>query len=315
MSIPLIVVAGPTASGKTSLAIALAKHYNGEVVSADSMQIYRGMDIGTAKPTVEEMDGIKHHLIDFLPPQEEYSVAEYVKDAADCIVDIISRGKTPIIAGGTGLYIRSLITGTQFEEIASDEALRQALYEQVASDEGRDALYEELSKIDPESAARIHKNNTIRLVRAVEVYRLTGKTMTKLQEESRMTASPYHPVAFIGLDCKDRALLYDRINRRVDIMVESGLLEEARQVLSMEQKPTAYQAIGYKELESYFTGEQSLDEALERLKQSSRRYAKRQLTWFRREEGITWLFREDYPTDKELSEAAIRTVDAVFMKK
>ena len=233
MSIPLIVVAGPTASGKTSLAIALAKHYNGEVVSADSMQIYRGMDIGTAKPTVEEMDGIKHHLIDFLPPQEEYSVAEYVKDAADCIADIISRGKTPIIAGGTGLYIRSLITGTQFEEIASDEALRQALYEQVASDEGRDALYEELSKIDPESAARIHKNNTIRLVRAVEVYRLTGKTMTKLQEESRMTASPYHPVAFIGLDCKDRALLYDRINRRVDIMVESGLLEEARHVLSM----------------------------------------------------------------------------------
>ena len=315
MSIPLIVVAGPTASGKTSLAIALAKHYNGEVVSADSMQIYRGMDIGTAKPTVEEMDGIKHHLIDFLPPQEEYSVAEYVKDAADCIADIISRGKTPIIAGGTGLYIRSLITGTQFEEIASDEALRQALYEQVASDEGRDALYAELSAIDPESAARIHKNNTIRLVRAVEVYRLTGKTMTKLQEESRMTASPYHPVAFIGLDCKDRALLYDRINRRVDIMVESGLLEEAGQVLSMEQKPTAYQAIGYKELESYFTGEQSLDEALERLKQSSRRYAKRQLTWFRREEGITWLFREDYPTDKELSEAAIRTVDAVFMKK
>ena len=315
MSIPLIVVAGPTASGKTSLAIALAKHYNGEVVSADSMQIYRGMDIGTAKPTVEEMDGIKHHLIDFLPPQEEYSVAEYVKDAADCIADIISRGKTPIIAGGTGLYIRSLITGTQFEEIASDEALRQALYEQAASDEGRDALYEELSKIDPESAARIHKNNTIRLVRAVEVYRLTGKTMTKLQEESRMTASPYHPVAFIGLDCKDRALLYDRINRRVDIMVDSGLLEEARQVLSMDQKPTAYQAIGYKELESYFTGEQSLDEALERLKQSSRRYAKRQLTWFRREEGITWLFREDYSTDKELSEAAIRTVDAVFMKK
>lgn len=315
MPIPLIVVAGPTASGKTALAIRLAEHYDGEIVSADSMQIYEGMSIATAKPTAEEMRGIRHHLIDFVPPEQEYSVAEYVQDASAAIRDIVSRGKQPIVAGGTGLYIRSLVTNTQFEETKTDTALREKLYQQVQTPEGALELHRYLEQIDPESAARIHPNNTIRLVRAVEVYHLTGKTMTVLQKESRMQQSPYAPVAMLGLDCRDRGVLYDRINRRVDVMVKQGLLDEAREVLAREHMPTAYQAIGYKELAAYFAGEQSLKEALDKLRQSSRRYAKRQLTWFRREENISFLYREDYPDEDALVDEAISRIDAIFNEK
>ncbi len=315
MSIPLIVVAGPTASGKTSLAIALAKHYNGEVVSADSMQIYKGMTIATAKPTKLEMGDIPHHLIDFVQPEQEYSVAEYVQDASRVIADIISRGKQPIVAGGTGLYIRSLITNTQFEEIETDERLRSALYEYAKTPEGLEEMYQYLSEIDPQSADRIHKNNIIRVVRAIEVYRLTGKTMTQMQAESRMQQSPYGPIAFLGMDCHDRSVLYDRINTRVDVMMQNGLLEEAKEVLSRENMPTAYQAIGYKELADYFMGKQSLEEALEHLRQSSRRYAKRQLTWFRKEEGIQWLYREDYSDEKMLVAEAVGRIDSIFGRK
>lgn len=315
MSIPLIVVSGPTASGKTPLAIALAKHFNGEIVSADSMQIYKGMTVATAKPTEQEMDGIPHYLIDFVPPEKDYSVVEYVKDATAAINDIVSRGKQPIVAGGTGLYIRSLITNTQFDDTKTDEALRKALYEYAKTPEGVSEMYDYLKEIDPQSAERIHPNNTIRLVRAIEVYRLTGKTMTQMQKESRTVKSPYAPIAFLGLDCKDRSVLYDRINRRVDIMLENGLLDEAKEVLSMEQLPTAYQAIGYKELAGYFNGEQSLEEALEHLKQSSRRYAKRQLTWFRKEADISWLYREDYKNGKELVAEAILRIKSILDEK
>ncbi len=315
MSIPLIVVAGPTASGKTGLAIALAKVFDGEVVSADSMQIYKGMSIATAKPTEEEMGEIPHYMIDFLPPACEYSVVEYVRHAGKVIADIHARGKMPILCGGTGLYIRSLITNTQFDDTKTDDALRKALYEHASTPEGVEEMYAYLKEIDPDSAARIHPNNTIRLVRAIEVYRLTGKTMTEMQLLSRQTQSPYHPIAFIGLDCRDRSLLYERIDRRVDLMVQNGLLEEAKAVLAMEQMPTAYQAIGYKELAAYFAGEQTLSEALDQLKQSSRRYAKRQLTWFRKEQGISFLYRDDYENDAALVEAAVRLVKAHLGEK
>ncbi len=279
------------------------------------MQIYKGMTIATAKPVESEMEGIAHHMIDFLPPTCDYSVVEYVKAAAAIIQDIHRRGKMPILCGGTGLYIRSLITNTQFDDTKTDEHLRKALYEYASTPEGVEQMYAYLQQIDPESAARIHPNNIIRLVRAIEVYRLTGKTMTQMQAESRLTESPYHPIAFLGLDCRDRSVLYERIDRRVDIMLQNGLLEEAKEVLAMEHLPTAYQAIGYKELASYFAGEQSLQEALDKLKQSSRRYAKRQLTWFRKEQDISFLYREDYENEQKLVEEAIRRVNLRLSEK
>ncbi len=314
MAMPLIVVAGPTASGKTALAVELAAALNGEIISADSMQIYQGMSIATAKPSEQEKKGIPHHLIGFLPPECEYSVADYVSDANAAAADIYSRGKQPIIAGGTGLYIRSLLTNTQFQEIQTDEALRAALYEQAQTPQGRMALYRYLQEIDAASAEHIHPNNTVRLVRAVEVYRLTGRTMTALQAESRMAQRLYDPVCLIGLTCHDRKLLYERIDRRVDIMLENGLLEEARAVCAKAKLPTAYQAIGYKEFARYFAGTESLTDAVQRLKQSSRRYAKRQLTWFKREDGISWLYREDYPTEADLTDAALRLIKVTFLE-
>lgn len=287
--IPVLAVVGPTASGKSRLAAELARKYGGEVVSADSMQIYKGMDIGTAKVTPEETLGVPHHCIDFLEPSQTFSVAEYVRMAGACIQDIHARGKLPVLAGGTGLYVRTLLHGTQLSEGGGEEpTLREALREK-AQREGGAALLEELRQFDPQSAERIHPNNIPRLIRAIEIYRTTGRTMTQQMEESHKIPSPYSAL-MLGLTFADREKLYDRINRRVDQMVESGLLEEARRFLeSPEEKVTAMQAIGYKELAPYFADEIPLEEAVESIKRETRRYAKRQLTWFRRDPEIHWI--------------------------
>ncbi|MCD7846865.1 MAG: tRNA (adenosine(37)-N6)-dimethylallyltransferase MiaA [Oscillospiraceae bacterium] len=302
----LIVVCGPTASGKTELAVSLAEIFDGEIVSADSMQIYRDISIATAKPTTEEMRGIKHHMIDILDLSEEFSVADYVRLASDCIKDIASRGKTPIVCGGTGLYISSLVNGISFDETCSSTELREELSE-LAEEKGGEYLLEILREFDPESAARLHPNNLMRIIRAIEVYEISGVTMTEANKLSQKE-SPYDPI-MIGLNFSDREFLYDRVNKRVDRMLEMGLLEEAKMVLSRENVATAGQAIGYKEFKPYFDGEKSLDECVESIKQDSRRYAKRQLTWFRRDERINWIYRDklsDGESELSLAEEIIR---------
>ena len=300
--IPLLVIGGPTASGKTRLAAELALHCGGEVVSADSMQIYRGMEIGTAKPTPEETLGVPHHLMDFVEPGQSFSVADYVALARETVGDIHSPGRLPVLAGGTGLYIRSLITNTQFTEADSDPALRAELAQRAAR-EGTDALMRELRSFDPESAQRIEPRNLPRLIRAIELYRTTGVTMTEHLRRSRLAPSPYR-VCFLCLGFRDRERLYERINRRVDEMFRRGLVEEARELLETPGGATAMQAIGYKELLPYFRGEISLREAQDTIKRETRRYAKRQLTWFRREEQARWLFVDDYARWDALRDAA-----------
>lgn len=300
---PLLVVVGPTASGKTSLSVRLAKELNGEVVSADSMQMYRGMDIGTAKPTPAEMAGIPHHLIDILEVEETFSVADYAALARPLIREIGRRGKLPILTGGTGLYISAVTDHIQFSPIPSDKAMRQQLRRR-AEEEGTEAVYAILRECDPETAAAIHPNNLGRVIRAIEVYRLTGVTMAEHNRRSRAVPPPYR-TCILGLTSRDRQFLYDRINRRVDRMLEQGLLEEAEALLQRDLSQTAAQAIGYKELRNYFAGAESLEQAVERLRQESRNYAKRQLTWFRREKGIRWLEIDTFPDEDALFRAAL----------
>lgn len=285
--IPVIAVVGPTASGKTALAVEIAKLYDGEVVSADSMQIYKGLSIATAKPTAEEMQGIPHHLIDFLEPNEDFSVADYVKAAGEIIRDIHERGKMPIVCGGTGLYVSSLLDNVKFDDTGSDENIRKRL-EQEAKEFGSHHLWEKLYKIDPETAEKVHENNLSRVIRGLEVYELTGVKLSQHKINSRLEETPYDAKIF-GLTAEDRQFIYDRINKRVDIMVENGLLEECRQVYENYHLSTAHQAIGYKELIPYFEKQASLEECLDKIKQESRHYAKRQLTWFRRVKGINWI--------------------------
>lgn len=287
----LLTIVGPTASGKTKLAVELAKAFDGEVVSADSMQIYQKMSIATAKPTKEEMEGVPHHLIDFLPMDKAFSVSDYVTLAREKIEEIHRRGKLPILAGGTGLYIQAVTEHLSFSEEKQDTALRERLYEEAKTDGGK-ALYERLRQIDPEAAEWIHPNNIVRVVRAVEIYETTGLTMTEQKKKSRQGECPYD-VFLLGINFKDRQKLYDRINLRVDLMVKQGLLEEAREILSCNNLKTAYNAIGYKELVPYFRGESSLEECLQKMKQESRRYAKRQLTWFRRDQQVHWLYPDE----------------------
>lgn len=280
--IKVVAVVGPTASGKTGLAIEIAKEFGGEVVSADSMQIYKGMDIATAKPTEEEMQGIVHHLIDFVDPKDTYSVAQYVQDAKRCIADIVSRGRLPVIAGGTGLYVDSLLNGIEFGEVPDNAQMRQKLKDRMES-EGSGALLEELREIDPETASQLHENNTGRIIRALEVYYLTGETISQQKIKSRLGGSEYDPL-YICIEYEDRQKLYDRIEKRVDMMVDAGLLREAEDYVFLSEETTAKQAIGYKELKPWFRNECSLQEALDNLKKETRHYAKRQLTWFRRNE-------------------------------
>ncbi|WP_343252752.1 tRNA (adenosine(37)-N6)-dimethylallyltransferase MiaA [Ligaoa zhengdingensis] len=300
--IPLLCVVGPTASGKTKLAIELAKRYDGEVVSADSMQVYRHMDIGTAKPTPAEKEGIPHHCLDFVEPGESFSVAEYVEHARAAIRQIDGRGKLPILAGGTGLYVSSLVDNIAFTPTPSSEAVRTEL-QQLAVERGNQYLWEMLREIDPALADKLHPNNQGRIIRAIEIYRLTGIPMSEHQRLSRAEPSPYR-VCMLGLNFADRRTLYARIDRRVDQMVQSGLLEEICALQRMGYSKTSMQAIGYKEFFSYLDGNGTLEEAVERVKQETRRYAKRQLTWFRRDDRIRWLNVDEYDGFAPLLDAA-----------
>ena len=298
--IPLLVVVGPTASGKTRLAVALAKRFGGEVVSADSMQVYKSMQIATAKPSPEEQEGISHHLVDFVEPDNAaFSVADYARLARAAIADIFSRGRLPILAGGTGLYINAVINQIDYAEIKSDSAVRKALQEQ-ALQLGNEAMLEQLRRVDPVLAAGLHPNNLGRILRALEVWQLTGVAMSEHQRLSRQKESPYQ-LCILGLNYRNRELLYQRINQRVELMLEQGLVEEARQI-SRIYGGTARQAIGYKELQPYLDGKESLSVCEEQLKQATRNYAKRQLTWFRRDSRIHWLFADDFSSWKELLE-------------
>jgi len=284
--IPLIAIVGPTASGKTALGVEISLLVDGEVVSCDSMQLYKGMDIASAKPTAEEMKGVPHHMISIADINENYSVARYVDEAKKIIADIHSRGKMPVLVGGTGLYFSSLVDNISFADETDNTELRQRLNDE-AQLLGNEAMLEKLAQIDPECAASLHKNNLKRILRALEVYYSTGVTMTEQQRRSRLKPSEYDLTA-IGIRFTDRELLYDRINRRVDQMIEGGLVEEARETY-FDINGTSGQAIGHKELAPYFNGECTLDQAIENLKRETRRYAKRQMTWFARDNRINWI--------------------------
>ena len=296
--IPLLVIAGPTASGKTALAVEMAKLYNGEVISADSMQIYKGLNIATAKPTVEEMQGIPHHLIDFLEPDEPFSVADYVALAGKTIREVRSRGKLPIICGGTGLYISSLVDNIIFDDTGSDPAIRARL-ENQAKEEGVHALWLKLKEIDPETASKVHENNLPRVIRGIEVFELTGTKLSEHKINSRREESPYN-ACIIGLTAENRQYLYDRIEKRVRIMAENGMVEECRAVWQKGGLATAGQAIGYKELVPYFEGEASLEDCLDKIILETRHYAKRQLTWFRRVANISWVKIDNFDESKKI---------------
>lgn len=305
--IPLIVIVGPTASGKSRLAVELAKWKHTEIVSADSMQIYRGMQIGTAKPTIEEMGGITHHLVDFVDLDQPFSVADYVPLAKKCVTAIAEKGKIPIMVGGTGLYINSFLDNLQFSSQDKDQDLHDQLM-QKAQQQGVEVLIEELRSFDPQSAKRIDPHNVGRVVRAIELYRTTGMTMTEHIIKSRFIPSPYS-ACIIGLDYADRSRLYDRINQRVEQMLNMGLVEEAREVLHCKDSKTAMQAIGYKELVPYFHGDLTLSETVENIKRETRRYAKRQLTWFRRNKSIHWLKVDEFESTDKLVEQAKKWVE------
>lgn len=285
---PVVAVVGPTATGKTALGVALAEQFGGEVISADSMQIYKGLDVGTAKVTPEETHGIPHHGVDILEPDAPFSVADFTAMAGRLEQEIAGRGHLPILVGGTGLYVQSFLYGVRFTEEKAPAGLREQLAEELAQ-KGGAALYAELQQVDPEAAAVIHPNNQVRVLRALEHYRATGKKLSEQKADSLPPEKPYRSL-ILGLDFPERAQLYRRIDLRVDLMMEQDLLNEAKRVWEhRDTYKTAAQAIGYKEFFPYFAGESALAPCVEKLKQASRNYAKRQLTWFRHMEGICWL--------------------------
>ena len=299
----LIAVVGPTASGKTSLSVELALKLDGEIISADSMQIYKGMDIATAKPSDEEKKGIPHHIMDFLDPSEVFSVSRFVSMAHSVAEDIIYRGKMPILCGGTGLYVRSFIENIRFSDEKSDPELREKLLERYKN-EGGEALIRELAEYDPDTASQLIPSAYKRIIRAIEIYTITGIPMSEWVKRSREVPSPYDSLV-IGITFSDRQILYDRINKRVDIMLEKGLIEEARKFYSSDISQTAAAAIGYKELYPYLEGKLSLEEAVENLKKETRHYAKRQLTWFRRDKYIKWI---ESDRCENISDEALRII-------
>ncbi len=298
MNNKVVVLVGPTASGKTKISVELAKQFNGSIVSADSMQIYRHMDIGTAKPTQAERDGIPHYMMDVISANEDFSVADYVRMADDCVREILSCGRLPFLVGGTGLYVSSFLDHLQFTQTEKDEHYR-AFLNQLASEHGANVLKQLLDSVDAEAAEKIHVNNVKRLIRALEIYKTSGLTMTEQNLQSRQTVSPY-TFCVIGLYYRDRAQLYERIDRRVDEMFEAGLEQEVRTLLHdgiVTPDCNAMQAIGYKQFLPYLRGECDLTEVRERIKTESRHYAKRQLTWLRRDERIQWFAVDDIETD------------------
>ena len=301
----LICICGPTASGKTGLAVALVKQYDAEVVSCDSMQIYRGMDVGTAKPTAAEMDGVPHHLIDVADPGEDFSVSRYVELADAAIRDIHGRGKTAIICGGTGLYMDGLVKGEEYAPPSRDA--QREYVESIAEKKGIEYVYDMLMDADPETAEKLHLSDRKRIIRAMEVFLITGMPLSWHNARSKERPPKYEPL-WIGLSFRDRAKLYARIDRRVDQMMDQGLEAEVRALLDrgVDPKTTAMQAIGYKEMAEALRGECTVGQAVEKIKQSSRRYAKRQLTWFRRNERIHWLYVDETP---DLLSAAARLLE------
>ena len=310
--IPVIAVVGPTASGKTALSINIAKRFSGQVVSADSMQIYEKMNIATAKPTNDEMQGIAHHLIGFQPIDKKFSVAEYVTLAKNCIEKIHNDGDLPVVAGGTGLYVDSLLQNIQFSQEDENTEIRKELTE-MFEEKGAEYMLEWLREIDPQIAGKLHLKDKSRIIRALEIYKATGKTMTEQKALSKTEPSPYNTL-YIGINYRDRNVLYDRINRRVDIMVENGLLEEAKEFYNIDSQKTACQAIGYKELAPYFNNEKTLQECLESLKIETRHYAKRQLTWFRKNENINWVYPDDYENQEDMLKVVFEIINE-FLKE
>ena len=284
----VIVICGPTASGKTALSIELAKNINGEIVSSDSMQIYKDMNIGTAKPTQEEMQGIKHYLIDFVKPDKRYSVADFKKDAENAIKDIIEKGKVPIVVGGTGLYIDSLIYGIEYQDIKLDEQYRKKLEEIATQENGLKKLYDKAKEIDSLAIKKISPNDKKRIIRILEIYKATGKNKTQQEEESRKNGIKYdYKVFAIGIE---REKLYDRINKRVDIMIQQGLIEEVEELIQKYKEfPTAMQGLGYKEVVEYLQNKCTKEEMIEKIKMETRRYAKRQITWFKKNKQTIWI--------------------------
>lgn len=284
----VIVIVGPTASGKTALSIELAKKIDGEIISCDSMQIYKDMNIGSAKPTIEEMQGIKHYMIDIAEPTERFSVAEYKKRSEEAIEKILQKGKVPIIVGGTGLYANSLIYNIEYNEIMLDEEYRKNLMKIAETEAGLSTLYEKARSIDPVAMEKISSNDKKRIIRVLEIKHSTGKNKTELELESRKNEVKYEYKVFaINMP---REILYDRINKRVNIMIENGLIDEVENIIEKYKEfPTAMQAIGYKEIVMYLKGELTKQEAIEKIKQESRRYAKRQITWFKKIENIKWI--------------------------
>ena len=306
---PVVAVVGPTATGKTALGVALAQHFSGEVISCDSMQIYKGLDVGTAKVTPEETCGIPHHGVDILTPDKPFSVADFTAMAGRLEREISARGALPILVGGTGLYVQSFLNGVRFTEEKAPAGLREQLAAELA-EKGGTAMYEELRQVDPEAAAAIHPNNQVRVLRALELYRATGKKLSEQKAESLPPEKPYRSL-ILGLDFPDRAALYRRIDLRVDKMLEAGILPEAELVWqNRETYRTAAQAIGYKEFFPYFEGAASLEACTDKLKQASRNYAKRQLTWFRHMEGVVWLDAGA----PDVRQTAIRTVSEFLAK-
>ena len=295
---PMIILTGPTAVGKTDLSIQLAKAIKGEIISADSMQVYRHMDIGSAKVTPEEMDGVPHHLIDVLEPEEEFNVVVFQKLAKEALTGIYERGHIPIIVGGTGFYIQALLYDIDFTENDGDTAIRREL-EKLAQTQGAGCLHQMLQEIDPESAAAIHQNNVKRVIRAIEFYRQTGKKISLHNEQEREKQSPYQFLYYV-LDT-DRKTLYERIDRRVDLMMEHGLVDEVKHLADMgcTRDMVSMQGLGYKEILDYLSGEIPLEEAVYILKRDTRHFAKRQITWFKRERDVRWLELEQFQNDRK----------------
>lgn len=288
----VVVIVGPTASGKTALSIELAKKIDGEIISSDSMQIYKDMDIGTAKVTKEEAQGIKHYLVDFVSPDQRYTVSDFKKDSEAAIKEILEKGKVPIVVGGTGLYVNSLIYGIEYQDMKIDEEYRNMLIKRAEDPLELEKMWDEANTIDPEAMIKISKNDMKRIIRVLEIYKSTGKTKTEQEILSRQKGTEYDFKVF-GISM-DREKLYERINLRVDLMIEAGLEDEVRNLLEKyDEFPTAMQGLGYKEVKEYFDGILTREEMIDKIKQESRRYAKRQLTWFRRNEEIVWLDKDD----------------------